>query len=59
MKSELAALEELQSLDLKTLDLQNELDGIPENLEAMRAEVAYISSLMDKEKERFNEAEQR
>ncbi len=58
MKSELAALEELQHLDLKTLDLHNELKGIPENLEAMKAEVGHIASLLQKEKERLEEAEQ-
>jgi len=58
LKSELAALEELQHLDLKTLDLHNEPKGIPENLEAMKAEVGHIASLLQKEKERLEEAEQ-
>ena len=58
MKSELAALEELQVLDLETLDLHNELKSIPENLEAMKAEVDHIASLLEREKERLKEAEE-
>lgn len=58
MKSELDALEELQSLDLKTLDIQKELKAIPENLEAMRSEVNHIATLLQKEKERLREAEE-
>ena len=42
MKSELVALEELQSLDLKTLDFHNELKAIPETLQEMKEEVDHI-----------------
>ena len=58
MKSELAALEELQTLDLETLELHNELKSIPENLEAMKADVDHIASLLEREKERLEEAEE-
>ena len=58
LKSELEALEELQALDLKTLDVQKELQAIPENLEAMRTEVEHIAALLEKEKERLQEAEE-
>ena len=58
MKIELDALEKLQSLDLKALDVQNELKAIPENLEAMKAEVDHIGALLEKEKERLKEAEE-
>lgn len=57
MKPELAALEELQTLDLETLELHNELKAIPENLEAMKADVDHIASLLQREKERLEEAE--
>ena len=58
MKPELAALEELQTLDLETLEIHNELKSIPENLEAMKADVDHISSLLQREKERLEEAEE-
>ena len=58
MKSELVALEELQSLDLKTLDLHNELKTIPETLQEMKEEVDHIASLLEREKERLREAEE-
>lgn len=57
MKSELDALEKLQALDLETLEIHKELQAIPENLEAMRAEVEHIGALLEKEKERLREAE--
>ena len=58
MKNELAALEELQSLDLEILEHRNELSAIPKNLEAMRADVAHVGELLEREKERLSEAEQ-
>jgi uncharacterized protein len=58
LKSELAALEELQALDLETLELHNELKSIPENLEAMKEDVNHIASLLEREKERLKEAEE-
>jgi predicted nucleic acid-binding Zn-ribbon protein len=58
LKSELDALEELQSLDLETLEVRKELKAIPENLEAMRSEVEHIGSLLEKEKQRLKEAEE-
>ena len=57
MKPELAALEELQTLDLETLEIHNELKSIPENLEAMKGDVDHIASLLQREKERLEEAE--
>jgi predicted nucleic acid-binding Zn-ribbon protein len=58
LKSELAALEELQSLDLKTLELHKELGAIPETLQEIREEVNHIASLLEREKERLKEAEE-
>lgn len=58
MKDELAALEELQLVDLEILELRKELSSIPENLEAMRADVARIGDILEREKSRLEEAEQ-
>ncbi len=58
MKNELAALEELQSLDLEILEHRNELSAIPKNLEAMRTDVAHVGELLNREKERLEEATQ-
>ncbi len=58
MKSELEALEQLQALDLETLDIHKELKALPENLEAMRSEVEHIAQLLEKEKQRLREAEE-
>ncbi len=58
LKSELAALEELQALDMETFDNRKELQQIPENLEAMRTDVARVGELLERERDRLNEAEQ-
>ncbi len=58
MINELASLEELQTLDSGTLDHRNELVTIPENLEAMRGDVAHVGEILEREKERLTEAEQ-
>lgn len=58
LKDELAALEELQTLDLEILKQSTELTTIPENLQAMRDDVAHIGEILGREKERLEEAEQ-
>jgi hypothetical protein len=58
LKDELAALEELQTLDLEILNQSTELKTIPENLHAMREDVAHIGEILEREKERLAEAEQ-
>lgn len=58
MKDELAALEELQSLDLEILEQRKELSAIPENLKAMRSDVAHVGEILEREKERLTESEQ-
>lgn len=57
MKSELAALEELQTLDLETLKLRNELKAIPENIKEMREDVSRVGELLERERQRLAEAE--
>ncbi len=58
MKDELASLEELQLLDLEVLQKRKELEAIPENLEAMRGDVAHVGEILKREKERLEEAEE-
>ena len=58
MKDELSALEELQILDSEILSQSTELTTIPENLLAMREDVAHIGEILEREKERLAEAEQ-
>jgi predicted nucleic acid-binding Zn-ribbon protein len=55
---ELAALEELQTLDSKVLEQSKELHTIPENLEAMRADVSHVGEILELEKQRLTDAEQ-
>lgn len=57
MKQELASLEELQKIDLEILEKRKELQAIPNNLNAMRSDVAHIGAILEKEKERLKEAE--
>lgn len=57
MKFELAALEELQALDMETFDFRKELQQIPENLEVMRTDVARVGELLQRERDRLVEAE--
>lgn len=54
---DLAALEELQRLDLDNLELRKTLQGIPENIEETRRNVAHIGELLEKERQRLGEAE--
>ena len=51
MIKELEFLEELQVIDLEILQQRKELSAIPENLEAMRKDVAYVAEILQKEKE--------
>lgn len=57
MKSQLAALEELQVLDLENLKFHNELTEIPTNLKTMQGDVAHVGELLGREKDRLKEAE--
>jgi uncharacterized protein len=54
---DLAALEELQKLDLDNFELRKTLQGIPENIEETRRNVAHIGELLEKERLRLEEAE--
>lgn len=58
MQEELAALEQLQNLDLENLELRNELERIPHNIEEMRAEVGHVGELLERERQRLAEAEE-
>jgi predicted nucleic acid-binding Zn-ribbon protein len=58
LTKELEFLEELQTIDLEILEQRKELNAIPENLEAMRKDVAYVAEILQREKERLTEAEQ-
>ena len=55
---ELAALKELQKLDLENLELRKSLQDIPINIEAMRQDVANIGDILERENLRLKEAEQ-
>jgi predicted nucleic acid-binding Zn-ribbon protein len=57
LKNELAALMELQSLDLEILEQSQELSKIPEDLEAMREDVTHVGEILQREKDRLAEAE--
>ncbi len=57
MLQDLAALEELQKLDVDNLELRKTLQGIPENIEETRRNVAHIGELLEKERLRLAEAE--
>jgi hypothetical protein len=54
---DLAALEELQRLDLDNLELRKTLQGIPENIEETRRDVAHIGEILEKERQRLADAE--
>ncbi|MCP4678651.1 MAG: hypothetical protein GY854_24690 [Deltaproteobacteria bacterium] len=56
MIDELVSLEELQTLDLEVLEKRKELRAIPENLEAMRSDVAHVGDILEREKNRLEEA---
>ena len=57
MKEQLAALEELQNLDLENLTLREELTNIPQNIEEMREDVEKVGEILERERERLSEAE--
>jgi predicted nucleic acid-binding Zn-ribbon protein len=54
---DLAALLELQRLDLDNLELRKTLQGIPENIEETRRNVAHIGEILEKERQRVTDAE--
>jgi predicted nucleic acid-binding Zn-ribbon protein len=54
---DLAALLELQKLDLDNLELRKTLQGIPENIEETRRNVAHIGEILEKERQRVADAE--
>jgi len=54
---DLAALEELQRLDLDNLELRKTLQGIPENIDETRRNVAHIGEILEKERQRLVDAE--
>ena len=58
MANELEFLEELQTIDLEILKQRKELNAIPQNLQAMRNDVAHVGEILQREKERLEEAEQ-
>jgi predicted nucleic acid-binding Zn-ribbon protein len=58
VQEQLVALEELQNLDLENLNLRNELEEIPKNVEEMRADVARVGEILDRERDRLAEAEE-
>jgi predicted nucleic acid-binding Zn-ribbon protein len=58
VQEELAALEELQNLDLENLELRNELESIPHNIEEMRNDVAHVGEILERERQRLTEAEE-
>ncbi len=58
MQEELAALEELQKLDLDILELSNELGAIPLTIEETRENVSHIGEILERERERLRESEE-
>jgi uncharacterized protein len=58
LKTEVAALNELQALDLEILELRKELEAIPENLKAMEGDVRAVANLLQREKDRLEESEE-
>ncbi len=58
MRNDLAALEELQNLDLENLELRNELKGIPLTIEETRNNVSHIAEILEREKQRLKEGEE-
>jgi predicted nucleic acid-binding Zn-ribbon protein len=58
VQEELAALEQLQNLDLKNLEFRNELEKIPQNIEEMRADVEHVGEILERERQRLAEAEE-
>ncbi len=58
MQEELAALEELQKLDLDILELRNELNSVPLAIEETRQNVSHIGEILERERERLRESEE-
>ena len=54
---DLAALLELQKLDLDNLELRKTLQGIPENIEETRRNVAHIGEILEKERQRVADSD--
>jgi predicted nucleic acid-binding Zn-ribbon protein len=54
---DLAALLELQRLDLDNLELRKTFQGIPESIEETRRNVAHIGEILEKERQRVTDAE--
>jgi len=57
VQDELVALQELQRLDLENLELRKQLTAIPEELDTLRSDVARVSELLDRERQRLAETE--
>ncbi|MBN2525343.1 MAG: hypothetical protein JXR76_03045 [Deltaproteobacteria bacterium] len=57
VQQDLANLQKLQELDLKTIDIRNELDDIPAQIEEVQQNVETIRVLLQKEQKRLEEAE--
>jgi hypothetical protein len=57
VQDELVALRELQQLDLEHLELRQQLTIIPEELDSLRGDVARVSDLLERERQRLAEAE--
>jgi len=58
VQEELVALEHLQNLDLKNLEFRNEIEKIPKNISEMRTDVDHVGELLERERQRLNEAEE-
>jgi uncharacterized protein len=52
----MAALEELQNLDLEILESRKELEEIPESLKGQRADVGRVGEMLERERARLDEA---
>lgn len=57
VQQDLANLQKLQELDLKTIDIRNELDDIPNQIEDVRENVETIRAILQKEQTRLEDAE--
>lgn len=57
VQQDLANLQKLQDLDLKTIDIRNELADIPSQIENIRQNVETVRVILQKEQKRLEEAE--
>lgn len=57
VQEDLTYLSQLQELDLKTRDIRNELDNIPEQIDEIRQNVETVRVILQKEQDRSDEAE--